>query len=109
MTARADHCRAPMSSVKELYGRLDFGQQALGNRSDSVLHTYRTSALTTVPWAQRKPPAVSRRGLCQVVRPCLEVALSAQDQVDLVLVLELIHNSRLGNRRNLRGRNPARE
>src|SRR5713101_1993596 len=35
---------------------------------------------------------------CQVVRPSLEVALSAEQHVDGVLVLELIQSCRLGNR-----------
>ena len=53
----------------------------------------------------RRFPAGDSR---QVVRPSLEVALSAEQHVDGVLVLELIPSRRLGNRWDPWAQNRAR-
>ena len=48
--------------------------------------------------SKQNPRRFPAGGSCQVVRPNLEVALSAEQHVDGVLVLELIQSCRLGNR-----------
>src|SRR5258705_395497 len=58
--------------------------------------------------SKQNPRRFPAGGSCQVVRPNLEVALSAQEHADRVLVLQLIRGSRLGSGSNPRARNGAR-
>ncbi|MEY9466395.1 hypothetical protein ABH973_006808 [Bradyrhizobium ottawaense] len=48
--------------------------------------------------AKEKPRRFPAGALCQVVRPNLPVALSAEEQGDGVLILQLVHSGRLGRR-----------
>src|SRR6266478_474527 len=58
--------------------------------------------------SKQNPRRFPAGGSCQVVRPSLEVALSAEQHVDGVLVLELIQSRRLGNRWDPWAQNRAR-
>ena len=58
--------------------------------------------------AKQNPRRFPAGDSCQVVRPSLEVAPSAEQHVDGVLVLELIQSCRLGNRWDPWAQNRAR-
>lgn len=51
-----------------------------------------------------KPPAVAYRGLLGLDNT-LEIALSAEQEVETVLILHLVHGGRLGDRREGRSDN----
>src|SRR3954452_23070472 len=91
-------CSAEIPSPRRSFDRVTTNDRAMDSE-----------APTRSPWGggknkhhrqKKKPRRFPAGALCQVVRPNLPVALSAEEQNDRVLILEVVGRSRLGRDSN---------